>query len=65
MLCHGRYAIGLTVRDEHDEAFMTPCVQGHNFRADCLFMANNASHDLALLQINLLIVVYLEEHPSV
>jgi hypothetical protein len=48
MLCHGKYAIGLIVRDE---AFATPCVQGHNFGADCLFMANNASHGFTSNQL--------------
>jgi len=61
MLYHGWYAIGLTICDG---AFATPCAQGHNFGANCLSMANNASNDLALFPINLLIVVYLEERPN-
>jgi hypothetical protein len=61
MLRHGWYAIGLTICDE---AFATPCAQGHNFEVDWFSMANNASNDLALFPINLLIVVYLEERPN-
>ncbi len=40
------------------------CAQGQNFEAYYFSMANNALHNLRLLQINLLIVIYLDECPS-
>jgi hypothetical protein len=41
------------------------CAQGHNFKANCLTMINNAFHDLTLPQINNLVIVHLKEGPSV
>jgi hypothetical protein len=61
MFCHHWYAITLIISNED---FVAPCAQGQNIKAWCFFMANNASHNLRLLQINLLIIIYLEEHPS-
>jgi hypothetical protein len=46
-----------------NETFMTSYVQAYNFEAYCFTMIDNVS--LTMLQINFLIVVYLEECPSV
>jgi hypothetical protein len=48
-----------------NEALMTSYVQAYNFEAHCFTMIDNASHNLTMLQINFLIVVYLEEFTSV
>jgi len=39
------------------------CAQGQNFEAHCFIVANNATHNLTLLQINTLVIIYLEEKP--
>jgi hypothetical protein len=61
MFCHRWHAITLTISNED---FVAPCAQGQNIKAWCFFMTNNASHNLRLLQINLLIIIYFEERPS-
>jgi hypothetical protein len=42
-----------------NEALMTSNVQAYNFEAHCFTMIDNALHNLTMLQIIFLIVVYL------
>jgi hypothetical protein len=60
MFRHSWYGMSLVVSND---TFMTSCVQSQNLTPHSFTMTNNAMHKLALLQINLLVVVYLEEHP--
>lgn len=47
-----------------NETFMTICAHGHNVKANCFIVRNNATHYLILFQMNRLIVVDLEKHLS-
>lgn len=58
---HDWYVVSFMVSNE---TFTTICAQGHNVKANCFIVRNNATHYLILFQMNSSIVVDLEKHLS-